>query len=128
MPEYSLNSLSRPVAMVLLAGFIVACTTTKEVIIDRKGVDMARYAADKRECETYASEVRTGEKAARGAASGAVVGGAVGAIVRDSSEGALQGAGVGAVTGGARGVAEGERDKVQVVKRCLRGRGYRVLN
>jgi hypothetical protein len=41
---------------------------------------------------------------------------------------AARGAGVGAVTGGARGIAEGERDKVQVVKRCLRGRGYKVLN
>ena len=108
--------------------FMGACTTTDEIIIDRKGVDMARYAADKAECETYADEVRTGEKAARGAASGAVVGGAVGAIVRDSSEGALQGAGVGAVTGGARGISEGARDEVRVVKRCLAGRGYRVLN
>lgn len=113
------------VAPLMLLG---ACTTTDEIIIDRKGVDMARYAADKAECETYADEVRTGEKAARGAASGAVVGGAVGAIVRDSTEGAVQGAGVGAVTGGARGIAEGARDEVRVVKRCLSGRGYRVLN
>ncbi|EAQ96633.2 glycine zipper domain-containing protein [Congregibacter litoralis] len=115
--------------MVLMSTMgIGACTTTDEIIIDRKGVDMARYAADKAECESYASEVRTGEKAARGAASGAVVGGAVGAIVRDSTDGAVRGAGVGAVTGGARGIAEGERDKVKVVKQCLRGRGYRVLN
>ncbi|MDP5054651.1 MAG: YMGG-like glycine zipper-containing protein [Congregibacter sp.] len=105
-----------------------ACTTTNEIIIDKKGVDLARYAADKAECEAYADEVRTGEKAARGAASGAVVGGAVGAIVRDSTDGAIQGAGVGAVTGGVRGLSEGERDKVRVVKRCLSGRGYRVLN
>ena len=38
------------------------------------------------------------------------------------------GAGVGAVTGAVRGLSEGERDKVRVVKQCLRGRGYRVLN
>ncbi len=110
------------------AFLLAACTTTDEVIIDRKGVDMARYAADKAECETYADEVRTGEKTVRGAASGAVVGGAIGGIADDSSEGVARGAGVGAVTGAARGVAEGERDKVRVVKQCLRGRGYRVLN
>jgi outer membrane lipoprotein SlyB len=116
-------------APLVVALFLVAgCTTTNEIIIDTKGVDMARYEVNKAECEAYAQEVRTGEKAARGAASGAVVGGAVGAIVRDSSEGAARGAGVGAVTGGARGVAQGERDKVRVVKRCLSGRGYRVLN
>lgn len=111
-----------------MLGFAVACTTTDEIIIDRKGVDMARYAVDKAECEAYASEVRTGEKAARGGASGAVIGGAVGGIAGDSSEAAARGAGVGAVTGAARGIAEGERDKVRVVKQCLRGRGYRVLN
>jgi hypothetical protein len=32
------------------------------------------------------------------------------------------------VTGTARGIAQGEREKVRVVKRCLRERGYRVLN
>ena len=111
-----------------LAAAVGGCTTTDEIIIDKKGVDMARYAADKAECEAYAREVRTGEKAVRGAASGAVVGGAVGAIVGDSSEAAARGAGVGAVTGGARGISQGEREEVQVVKRCLRGRGYRVLN
>jgi hypothetical protein len=120
--------MPRAWVFLLLALPLSACTTTNEIIIDKKGVNMARYAADKAECEAYADEVLVAEKAARGAASGAVVGGAVGAIVRDSSEGAARGAGVGAVTGGARGLAEGERQKVQVVKRCLRGRGYRVLN
>ena len=75
-------------AATLLGG----CTTTDEIIIDRKGVDMARYAVDKAECEAYADEVRSGEKAVRGAASGAVVGGAIGGIVGDSSEAAARGA------------------------------------
>ena len=86
----------------LLALLVIpaACTTTDEIIIDRKGVDLA---------------------------SGAAVGGAIGAIT-DGSEGAAKGAGVGAVTGGAKGLSQGERDEVRVVKRCLAGRGYRVLN
>lgn len=106
---------------------LAACTTTDEIIIDRKGVDPAAYNADLAECREYAAEVKTGEKGARGAASGAVVGGAVGAIF-GGAEGAARGAGAGAVTGGARGLGEGERDEVEVVKRCLRGRGYKVLN
>lgn len=118
----------RPLVGLTAVLLLVACTTTDEIIIDRKGVNMARYTQDKAECESYSQEVRSGEKAARGATSGAVVGGAVGAIIGDSTDSAVRGAGVGAVTGGARGVAEGERDKVRVVKQCLRGRGYRVLN
>ena len=113
--------------MILTPLVLLACTTTDEIIIDRKGVNEAQYEADLAECQSYASEVRTGEKAAKGAASGAVVGGLVGAAVGNSRD-AQRGAGAGAVTGAAKGVSAGERDKVKVVKQCLRGRGYRVLN
>jgi outer membrane lipoprotein SlyB len=106
---------------------MTGCTTTDEIIIDEKGIDMSAYQTDLAECQTYASSVKTGEKTAKGAASGAVVGGLIGAITGGSS-GAAQGAGVGAVGGGARGAIEGEETEVQVVKRCLSGRGYRVLN
>src|SRR5210317_435261 len=116
-----------PIAALPVLLSLVACTTTDEIIIDQKGVDMRRYATDLAECRSYATQVKTGEKGVRGAASGAVVGGAVGAIL-DGGDGAARGAGVGAVTGGAKGVSQGEREEVQVVKRCLSGRGYRVLN
>ena len=106
---------------------IAACTTTDEIIIDKKGVNMSAYEQDLAECRGYGSEVKTGEKATRGAASGAVVGGLVGAVVGGGDD-AARGAGVGAITGGARGASQGERQEVQVVKRCLLGRGYRVLN
>ena len=72
-------------------------------------------------------KARSGEKAAKGGATGAVVGGLMGAIT-GGSDGAATGAGVGAVGGVARGANQGEREEVQVVKRCLRGRGYRVLD
>lgn len=111
----------------LIAVLASACTTTDEIIIDQKGVNMARYETDLAECREYSAQVQTGKKAAKGAASGAVIGGAIGAITGDSRR-AAEGAGVGAVTGGARGVGQGERDEIQVVKNCLRGRGYRVLN
>ena len=110
---------------ILLA--LAACTTTDEIIIDQQGVDMNAYQRDLAECQHYAAGVRTEEKAVKGAGSGAVVGGLVGAIT-GGAEGAARGAGVGAVGGGARGIDEGERSEVQVVKHCLSGRGYRVLN
>ena len=111
-------------ALVLALLALGACTTTDEIIIDRKGVDMARYDQDLAECRAYSEEVQTGKKVATGAASGAVVGGLIGAITGDAGKAA----GVGAVGGGARGASEGSRDEVQVVKNCLRGRGYRILN
>jgi outer membrane lipoprotein SlyB len=117
------HSTSVLLALLVLTG----CTTTDEIIIDQKGVDMAAYQTDLAECKTYSESVQTGQKAGVGAASGAVVGGLIGAIT-GGPEGAARGAGVGAVGGGAKGAGEGHEAEVQVVKNCLRGRGYRVLN
>ena len=107
--------------------FCVSCTTTDEIIIDEKGVNMSRYGEDLSQCQGYSDQVAKGEKAAKGAASGAVLGGLIGAV-GGGHRSAEQAAGVGAVTGGAKGINEGERQSVQVVKNCLRGRGYKVLN
>jgi uncharacterized protein YcfJ len=106
---------------------LVACTTTDEIIIDEKNVDMNAYRQDLAECRSYAGQVKTEQKGAMGAASGAVIGGAIGAIT-GGGQGAATGAGVGAVGGGAKGLEEGSRTEVDVVKRCLAGRGYHVLN
>ncbi|NHN37509.1 glycine zipper family protein [Pseudomaricurvus alcaniphilus] len=98
-----------------------------EVIIDRKGVDMEQYHRDLYECRQYTQEVATGRKVVGGAAGGAVVGGLIGAAVGNSDT-AKRAAGAGAVAGGAKGAAAAGRSKQQVLKNCIRGRGYRVLN
>ena len=122
----------RLVLILILSIWVTGCASSRpfvdEPIIDRKGVDMSRYYADEAECEAYANEVRTGEKVARGAVGGAVVGGAIGAIIDREPNSAERGAGVGAVTGGVRGAQDGVRETERVVKQCLRGRGYKVLN
>ena len=115
------------VGIVVATVILTACATTDEIIIDNKGVDVSAYEQDLAECQSYSAEVKKGEKTAKGAASGAVIGGLIGAIT-GGVEGATRGAGVGAVGGGAKGASQGEQDEVQVVKSCLRGRGYKVLN
>ena len=117
----------RLIGVLLTTGLLGACTTTDEIIIDRKGVDPAKYQQDLEDCQQYSGEVKTGEKTARGAASGAVTGGLIGAAVGNSRD-AQRGAGAGAVVGGSRGIRRGTEEEVRVVKQCLRGRGYRVLN
>ncbi len=97
------------------------------VIVDTKGVDMSAYQQDMAECQALADQVPVGERAATGAVVGAVVGGTIGAIVGDG-RGAERGAGVGAVSGTLRGASSGLSEEDQVLKRCLQGRGYRVLN
>ncbi len=118
------------VVMGLLA-VLAGCTGQRggqdRVIVDTQGVDLHAYDHDVEECEAYADQVRVGHRAAGGVLAGAVIGGAVGAIAGDHHT-AERAAGVGGVVGGARGVGSGVRERDSVIKNCLRGRGYRVLN
>jgi hypothetical protein len=107
-----------------LASVAVACVAHPEPIVDVKGVDPAAYEADRQECEAYAEQVSMAQGSARGAAGGAVIGAATGAISGDVA----RGAGYGGVYGGTQSGLNAEREKQRVYTRCLRGRGYRVLN
>jgi outer membrane lipoprotein SlyB len=119
----------KPYLLILLVAVTVSaagCARNK-VIVDTKNTNMAQYEQDYAECETYAGQVSTGKQAAKGAGFGAAIGAALGAIFGNSTS-VAQGAGAGGVVGGARGAVGGEREKDQVLRNCLRGRGYRVLN
>ncbi len=112
-------------ALIVAALVIAGCSGTTGPIIDTQGVDMSRYQQDLAQCQTYAEQVSTGKAVGKGAAGGAAVGAAIGAI---AGGGAGEGAGIGAVTGGAQSARIADREKADVVRNCLRGRGYRVLN
>ncbi len=104
---------------------LAACSSAPGPIVDTKGVDMAKYHADLEDCEGFAEQVKIERGMARGAAAGGAVGAATGAIL---SENVGEYAGVGAVAGAAKSGIKGDQEKSQVVKRCMRGRGYKVLN
>jgi len=98
-------------------------------IVDMKGVNEAAYEKDLQECQAYAKEQSgMGETAAKGAGAGAVVGGLLGLVTGGNKTDIVQAAGAGAVLGGAGGAFSGNQAQEAVVKRCLGGRGYRVLN
>ena len=96
-------------------------------MIDTVGVDMNRYEADLKDCQAYADQVS-------GAATQALVGAGIGAalslglaIIGGRGYSQSRSAGAGALLGGAAGAASGETDQHNVIRRCLSGRGYRVL-
>lgn len=116
----------------LIACMLMACKATDDLlgnkpIVDMQGVNVIAYESDLADCQIYADEVQIGRQTAVGAVTGGAVGSIFGAIIGDSST-AQRGAGVGAVTGGMRGIGSGLSERVQVIRRCLMGRGYRVLN
>lgn len=98
-------------------------------IVDMKGVNEATYEQDLQECQTLAKqESGMGSTAAKGAGAGVVVGGLLGLVTGGNGSGIAQAAGAGAVIGGAGGAFKGNQAQESVVKRCLAGRGYKVLN
>lgn len=108
----------------LLVSALAGCAAHPDPIVDTKGVDAEKFAQDWQECETYTDEILMSQGVAKGGVLGAVVGAAAGAIHGDAGEGAASGA----LYGGTRSGLDADREKQQVFKRCLRGRGYRVLN
>ncbi len=105
---------------------MAGCASDRPVV-DTKGVDMSHYQQDQAECDALSSRVSTGQQAAKSAGFGAAIGAALGAIF-GNTQSVLRSAGAGGVVGGAQGAVRGQGEKSQVVRNCLRGRGYRVLN
>lgn len=96
-------------------------------VIDTKGVDAARLENDLRECQAYAATVAG---AAEQAMAGAVAGALLGTLLAAAAGGGYsrnQHAAVGAVAGMSGGAVAGERDQRDVIRRCMAGRGYNVL-
>lgn len=114
----------RSIWLNLMTCAVLGCAAHPEPIVDMQGVDPVRYEHDLADCRGYAEQIPIEQGVARGAAAGAVVGAAAGAIGGD----AARGAGYGAVAGSAESARLNDREKQRVVKNCMRGRGYRVLN
>ena len=112
---------SRLVATALI--FLGGCAAHPDPIIDTKGVDPEALAQDWQECEAYTEQVEISKGVAKGGATGAVIGAAGGAIDGDAGKGA----GYGALYGGTRSGLDADREKQQVFKRCMRGRGYQLV-
>ena len=110
--------------LVLASVVLAGCAAHPDPIVDMKGVDPERLARDWDECEAYTEQILISQGIAKGSGAGAAVGAVAGAINGDAARGAANGA----LYGGTRSGLDADREQQDVFKRCLRGRGYRVLN
>jgi len=130
-------------SFVVAAGLLLASGASAQnvnVIVDMEGVDPAQYNSDLQACQGAGTQVQqkeaqregvlrnSGRTAAVGAAAGAISGGS-------GTQGAKTGAAVGVVASTTRNAknrrevaAEAQNERDMVVKNCMRGRGYSVLN
>ena len=105
-------------AVVLLAG----CSTYRP-LVDQPGPN---YEADLSACQKYADT----QSPATSAVLGAVAGAGLSALLATvGGDGIDRGAStrIGAVIGAVSGAASGGDAQIDIIRRCLQGRGYRVL-
>lgn len=93
-------------------------------LVDMKGRDWAVFSQDTGECQLYARQTAD---AASGAAAGAVIGALLGAALAPRGYRSNV-AGYGAVAGGLGGATGANNSQENIIRRCLSGRGYNVLN
>jgi outer membrane lipoprotein SlyB len=110
--------------LLCVAAFLAGCAAHPDPIIDTKGVDMEAYATDWDECEVYTEEILIAAGVIKGTATGGAVGAIDGAIWGDVETGAARGA----LWGGTISGLDADKERQKVFKRCMSGRGYKVLN
>lgn len=117
------------ISLLSLLGLLGCAGANVRPIIDMKGVNESAYEHDLNDCQTVAQQQSgMGETAAKGVGAGAIVGGLLGLVTGGNKTGIVQAVGAGAVIGGAGGAFSGNQAQEAIVKRCLSGRGYKVLN
>jgi hypothetical protein len=111
---------------------LLAACSPPTPVVDTQGVDPARYQADLADCQRYANSVNptneTLKSGAIGALGGAALGAALGAATGSPGIGAAMGATAGAGAGVGYGALSSTSEQDRIVKNCMAGRGYRVLN
>lgn len=114
-------------AAALLAGCATAPGGANYAPMVDTGQRIGEYSADLAECQQYAKRAAgAGDGAVAGAVGGAIVMGVLSAILGGGGHGRW--AAVGALSGAASGAAAGETNQRDVIRRCMAGRGYSVLN
>ena len=116
----------------LAAALVAGRAGSYRPIVDTKGADMSNYEQDLTECRGYASQVSPVGTAAGRAMLGAAAGGALGAVggafTGHPGFNAARGAALGGTGGLFAGGYKGAQDQTHVVRNCMRGRGYQVLD
>ena len=122
----------------VVVGVLSGCAsaTQRAIVLPTQGQSAEKVAADKVDCETFATENRSNDQALTRAGMGALVGG-VGGAATGALTGAFSGAtgrltGYGAsvglvwglLSGAVQGLAADHQRYVRVYKMCMSQRGY----
>ena len=123
--------MKKVVTIVVAAAILAGCAApmhSYQPLVDGDTTS-TQYQRDLEECRAYAMTKPSAENsAAVGAIVGALAGVALLALGGGRGGWGNEVAAVGAAVGGVQGYNEGAQGQQSVVKRCLAGRGHRVLD
>lgn len=131
------NTIKKAVTTTILVAMATGCAGPNQAgygaswqpVVDVRPEQQAAYTADLAQCQAYATQVMSSQQAAMtGALAGAVLGALLGAAAGGNNKFNSRVAGVGAISGGVGAAAEAEGGQRGIIRRCLMGRGYSVLN
>ena len=113
--------------------FVIGCAQTDLsdrndiAIIDTRGVDESVFKKDYSECSDFAKNIDLTERTLKQGAVAGATGAVVGAII-GGEEAAKKIGGSAAVLNAVEANLDGRSEQAKIIKNCLRGRGYKVLN
>jgi hypothetical protein len=132
------KSMKKLIAALVAASFVVGCAAPNQggygaswvPVVDVPPQRQSQYqAVDLPQCQQYATQVMNAQQAAvNGAVAGAIFGALLGAAAGGNSRFNSRMASVGALSGGVGAAAQAEGGQRGIIRRCLLGRGYNVLN
>lgn len=114
------------VVVVLVTLMITGCANYRPVVDSKSIASPEMYERDLSDCRRYADTVSPAGGAVLGAVLGAAFGAAVGYVAGDADIG--MSAGLGALGGAAGGIGGSVTDQKDIIRTCMRDRGYSVLN
>ena len=113
--------------------FVAGCAQTDLsdkndiAVIDTRGVDESVLKKDYSECADFAKNIDLTERTLKQGAIAGATGAAVGAII-GGEEAAKKIGGSAAVINAVEANLDARHEQAKIIKNCLRGRGYKVLN
>lgn len=123
--------MKKIIASITICTVLSACATSVQQqilvpLVDMKGVDNIQFNNDVMECNAYARRIDAEQHAANTAMALGVLGALLGASLGNRRD-ALQLGAIGAASGAVQGHSKAVEKQEDVVRRCLAGRGYVVL-
>ena len=121
----------RLIVTITVLSFISGCAT-KPLVDPKSSANPANYYADEMECNRIAENISYPAEMAKSATINAIVSALLGAALAKGGTSPNTGAAIGASTGLLVGAGMGASNtylkRQDVVKKCLIGRGYKVLD